>query len=90
MGHRQRPPWPGEFSRGSMAPGCIPTQNVSNEEFIPIAQTDKQARVDYETALLSRHAAKRLGLSRRDFLRTTGGMAAALLAMVAAIVLSAT
>jgi uncharacterized protein len=81
MPHHDRSDWSGWFKRGIISPGPIPTQSVSNEEFVPLPQTAEQVRVDYETALLSQRAAKRLGLSRRDFLRTSGGMAAALLAM---------
>jgi hypothetical protein len=64
-----------------LSQGPIPTRNVSNEEFIPLSQTPEQKCVDHHTAALSRQTAKQLGLSRRDFLRTSGGMAAALLAM---------
>jgi len=49
----------------------LPTRLVSNEEF-PI-----EARILADAA----RRAKRLGLSRRDFLRTSGGMATSLLAM---------
>ena len=76
MPHRDRSDWSGWFKRGIISPGPIPTQSVSNEEFVPLPQTAEQVRVDYEMALLSQRAAKRLGLSRRDFLRTSGGMAA--------------
>src|SRR5215813_4558507 len=61
--------------------GPIPTQIVSNEEFVPLPQTPDQARVELTVSELSLQAATRLGVSRRDFLRTSGGMAAALLAM---------
>jgi hypothetical protein len=67
--------------KGTTFESAIPTQSVSNEEFIPLNQTADQARVeDLAIALVERAAARR-GLTRRDFLRTTGGMAAALLAM---------
>jgi len=59
----------------------IPTQVVSNEEFFPLAQTQEQKAVEHrllETA--SRHA-RRLGVDRRDFLRSAGGMAAAFAAL---------
>src|SRR4051812_23853241 len=59
----------------------IPTRIASNEEFIPPPQTAQQR--EYETRLLdlSEAAAKRQGLSRRSFLRTGSGMAAALVAL---------
>src|SRR5574341_1086804 len=69
------------FTRGSLSLGPIPMQIISNEEFTPLPQTLGQARVELAVSELSRQAATRLGVSRRDFLRTSGGMAAALLAM---------
>jgi predicted TIM-barrel fold metal-dependent hydrolase len=59
----------------------IPTQIVSNGEYMPARQTDKQQRVEARTLELAAGAAKKLGVSRRQFLAGTGGMAAALLAM---------
>ncbi|HSQ91631.1 MAG TPA: twin-arginine translocation signal domain-containing protein, partial [Nitrospiraceae bacterium] len=59
----------------------VPTQSVSNEEFVPFDQTADQARVEQiATAMIDQSAARR-GLTRRDFLKTTGGVAGALLAM---------
>jgi predicted TIM-barrel fold metal-dependent hydrolase len=59
----------------------IPTRLVSNEEYAPLSQSPEQARV---AALLhataTRHA-KRLGVSRRAFLGSSAGMAAAFLAL---------
>jgi uncharacterized protein len=59
----------------------IPTQMVSNGEYVPIGQTDKQKEVEARLKALSEQAAKRLGMSRRKFLTTTGGFAASFLAM---------
>ena len=59
----------------------IPAQLVSNGEYMPIRQTEKQQRVEARTKELAAGAAKKLGMSRRKFLATTGGMAAAFLAM---------
>lgn len=59
----------------------IPTQIVSNEEFRPVPQTTAQEAVEHLATELSEMAAVRAGLTRRGFLKTTGGMAAALLAM---------
>src|SRR5689334_24735436 len=67
--------------RGRTFPSPIPTQIVSNEEFIPIGQTSDQGRVERAVAGLVGRAASAKGLSRREFLKTTGGMAAAMLAM---------
>ena len=59
----------------------IPTQMVSNGEYMPIGQTDKQREVEARLKALSEEAAKELGMSRRNFLATTGGFAASFLAM---------
>ncbi|ODT43539.1 MAG: hypothetical protein ABS70_07780, partial [Nitrospira sp. SCN 59-13] len=59
----------------------IPTRVVSNEEFVPHPQTSDQARVDLVVRETTDRVAASLGMTRRDFLRTSGGMAAAFLAM---------
>lgn len=59
----------------------IPTQIVSNEEFDPPEQTVEQARVESRLNEIASESSKRLGISRRQFLSGTGGMAAAFLAM---------
>ena len=59
----------------------IPTQMVSNGEYVPIGQTPQQKEVEARLAELSANAAKELGLSRRKFLTTSGGFAASFLAM---------
>ena len=59
----------------------LPTRLVSNEEFPPLPQTPEQAQVEHRILADAGRMALRLGLSRRDFLRTGGGMATALLAM---------
>jgi predicted TIM-barrel fold metal-dependent hydrolase len=59
----------------------LPTQIVSNEEFVPIAPTPEQQRVEAKLTEMADAAARSLGVSRRHFLRTSGGMAAAFLAL---------
>ncbi len=59
----------------------LPTRLVSNEEFPPLPQTPAQRRVEDRILAEAARLAPRLGLSRRDFLRTSGGMATSLLAM---------
>jgi predicted TIM-barrel fold metal-dependent hydrolase len=59
----------------------VPTQIVSNEEFEPLPQTADQKRVEARIHELADGYARRLGLSRRAFLQTSGGMATAFLAM---------
>jgi hypothetical protein len=59
----------------------IPTQMISNGEHMPVPQTDEQKRVESRIKELADAAAKKLGVTRRRFLATTGGMAAGFLAM---------
>jgi predicted TIM-barrel fold metal-dependent hydrolase len=59
----------------------VPTQIVSNEEFPPLPQTPDQKRVERRIHELADDYARRLGLSRRAFLRTSGGMAVSFLAL---------
>ena len=59
----------------------IPTQMVSNGEYTPKAQTSEQAEVEYRLKQSSGEIAKKHGMSRRDFLKTASGMAAAFVAM---------
>ena len=59
----------------------LPTMLVSNEEFPPLPQTPAQRAVEHLILADAARLAPALGLSRRDFLRTSGGMAASLLAM---------
>jgi predicted TIM-barrel fold metal-dependent hydrolase len=59
----------------------LPTRLVSNEEFPPLPQTAAQREVEDRILAAAGHLAPKLGLSRREFLRTSGGMAASLLAM---------
>jgi uncharacterized protein len=65
----------------SRAPSPIPTRIASNEEFIPPPQSPEQRAFEARLKDISEKEAKRQGLSRRDFLRTGSGMAAALLAL---------
>ena len=59
----------------------VPTRMVSNGEYMPFPQTEKQKHVELRTKELADMASKKLGVSRRKFLASTGGMAAAFLAM---------
>jgi predicted TIM-barrel fold metal-dependent hydrolase len=67
--------------RGLSTAVPIPTRLVSNEEFPPIPQTPSQRRVEDRILAEAGRLAPRLGLSRRQFLSRSGGMAASLLAM---------
>jgi hypothetical protein len=59
----------------------LPTRLVSNEEFPPQPQTAAQREVEHRILAEAGRLAPRLGLSRRDFLRSSGGMTTSLLAM---------
>jgi predicted TIM-barrel fold metal-dependent hydrolase len=59
----------------------IPTQVISNEEYFPLKQTEEQKRVERHLTDMAGRNAKLLGLTRRQFLATSGGMATAFMAM---------
>lgn len=59
----------------------IPTQVISNEEYVPIAQAALQNRPERTILQEAERHSKRLGISRREFLRSTGGTAVAFAAM---------
>ena len=59
----------------------VPTQVVSNGEYFPLPQTLQQRQVELRVAELAGQASRRLGMSRRRFLASSGGMAAAFIAM---------
>ena len=59
----------------------IPSRIASNEEFIPPPQTAAQRQYEALVKDIATGVASRQGLSRREFLRTGSGMAAALVAL---------
>jgi len=59
----------------------VPTQIVSNGEFNPLPQTPEQRRVETRIKELAEDLGRRHGVSRRQFLASSAGMAAAFLAM---------
>ena len=59
----------------------IPTQIVSNGEYLPPPQSATQKKVEARINELAEVNGRRLGLSRRQFMLTSCGMAAAFLAM---------
>jgi magnesium-transporting ATPase (P-type) len=59
----------------------IPTQIVSNGEYNPLPQTEKQRQVEGLIKEFADKYGKRQGMDRRTFLRSASGMAAAFLAM---------
>ncbi len=59
----------------------IPTQVVSNGEYLPSKQTPLQREIEARITALADDTSKQLGMSRRRFLATSGGMAAAFISM---------
>jgi len=59
----------------------VPTQMVSNGEFNPLPQTADQRKVEGRLKELADETGRKLGLDRRQFFRSTCGMAAAFVAM---------
>jgi uncharacterized protein len=59
----------------------VPTQIVSNGEYLPPPQSETQKRVERRMFELADDNGKRFGLNRRQFMQTGCGMAAAFLAM---------
>src|ERR1051325_11935154 len=58
----------------------MPTQVVSNEEFKPRPQNEKQKKVEHLIGELSESRARKLGMKRRDFMRSSMGLATCFLA----------
>src|SRR3546814_11373677 len=59
----------------------IPTQVVASDEFMPVPQTERQRTVERGLLEIADTVSHRHGLDRREFLRTSGGMAAAFMAI---------
>src|SRR5437870_3011054 len=58
----------------------MPTQAVSNEEFIPRPQSEPQKQVEHLIGEMSASRAKKLGIDRRTFMASTMGLATCFLA----------
>ncbi|MCS1409342.1 MAG: hypothetical protein M2R45_02522 [Verrucomicrobia subdivision 3 bacterium] len=72
------PKWQRDQQKGVDSP--IPTQIVSNEEFIPRPQNERQQQWEHLIRKLAEEKSKKLGMNKRDFLRSSMGMATAFLA----------
>ena len=72
----RKPTW--DAAADGMSP--IPTRVISNEEYVPIPQTPEQVRVAALLREIATRNARRLGQTRRQFLGSSAGMAAAFLA----------
>jgi hypothetical protein len=67
-----------DFKKNVISP--MPTQLVSNEEYIPRPQTEPQKQVEHLIGEMSEVRAKKLGMDRRAFMGTTMGLATCFLA----------
>ncbi len=72
------PKWERDRREGIESP--IPTQAVSNEEFLPRPQNQQQRRWESLITEMAEEKSRKLGMSRRDYLRTSMGLATAFLA----------
>src|SRR5256712_5537468 len=59
----------------------VPTQVISNEEYLPMPQTPQQRLLEQEILAGAERQARSLGMNRRQFMRTSCGMALAFAAM---------
>lgn len=67
-----------DWKKGVDSP--MPTQAVSNEEFLPRPQSEPQKKVEHLIGEMSEVRAKKLGMQRRDFMRSSMGLATCFLA----------
>src|SRR5438552_13306847 len=88
LGSREEDAWLSDEQLAKCAPAetepfqsPVPTRMVSSGEYMPYPQTYKQQRAEARIKELAASASKTLGISRRQFLAGSGGMAAAFLAM---------
>ena len=72
------PKYERDWKKGVDSP--MPTQVVSNEEFIPRPQNQNQKKVEHLISEMSEANAKKVGMDRRSFMRNSMGMATAMLA----------
>lgn len=72
------PKWQRDRAKGVDAP--MPTQVVSNEEFIPRPQNPEQKQVEHLIGEMAEKNSKKLGMSRRAYLASSMGLATAFLA----------
>jgi hypothetical protein len=70
----------GERDRMMGVDSPIPTQVVSNEEFIPRPQTERQKQVESLIMEWGTRNAKKIGMSRRGYMASSMGLATAFLA----------
>src|SRR5213593_4204612 len=67
-----------DIKKGVNSP--MPTQVVSNEEFVPRRQTRQQRQVEHLIGEMAEEKSKKLGMDRRAFMSGTMGLATCFLA----------
>src|SRR5262245_814768 len=72
------PKWQRDRAKGVESP--VPTQVVSNEEFIPRPQNAQQQQVEKLIGEMVAENSKKLGMDRRAYLASSLGLATAFLA----------
>src|SRR6266545_3171051 len=72
------PKWQRDRNKGVDSP--VPTQVVSNEEFIPRPQNERQKQVEYLIGQMAEEKSRKLGMDRRAFMASTMGLATCFLA----------
>lgn len=70
--------WQRDQEKGVDSP--MPTQVVSNEEFIPRPQNEQQKKVERLIGAMAEDKSRKLGMDRRSFMASSMGMATAFLA----------
>src|SRR5215813_12787390 len=87
-GSREEDAWLSDEQLDQVAPaenepfqGPVPTRMISNGEYMPHPQTAKQKHVEQRVKELADQVSKKLGISRRQFLSSSGGMAASFMAI---------
>src|SRR5206468_8231585 len=67
-----------DLRKGVASP--MPTQMVSNEEFVPRPQTPRQKQVESLIGEMARQKSRKLGMDRRAFMASSMGLATCFLA----------
>src|SRR5579864_2466350 len=67
-----------DMNKGVDSP--MPTQVVSNEEFIPRPQNERQKQVEHYIGEIADQNSKRIGMDRRKFMASSMGLATCFLA----------
>jgi len=70
----------GDRDRRKNVDSPLPTQVVSNEEFIPRPQNERQAKVEHLIGEMADTKSRKLGMDRRSFMASTMGMATCFMA----------